>query len=371
MNIRKTIAKRIAPIFLVIPFSIVASEKAQQYEVETVVTGVAIPWGMTQVADGKLLITDRSGTLYLADPSNDSKVEVSGLPKVSARGQGGLLDVELHPDYKNNGWIYFSYASPEGEGKGDNTAIIRAKLKGTKLENVETVYKASPNSTRKHHYGSRIEFDNEGYLYFTIGDRGERDVTPQDLTVDGGKVYRIHDDGKIPADNPFVNTKGAKPATYSYGHRNPQGMGLNPQTGKIWVHEHGPKGGDEINVVAKGKNYGWPVISYGVNYSGTKFTDITEKEGMEQPAWYWVPSIAPSGMAFVTSDKYPTLKGQLLIGSLKFGTLVAAQIDGDTVKSESIIVDNLTRIRNVQQLADGYIYIATDMNKIVRLKPKS
>ena len=371
MKITRLLAKRITSLLLLIPLAAMAAEKSPQYELETVVTGVSIPWGMTQLPNGKLLITDRSGILYLADPSNDTKVEVAGLPKVSARGQGGLLDIELHPDHKNNGWIYLSYASPEGQGSGDNTAIVRARLKNNTLVDLQTVYKASPNSSRKHHYGSRIEFDKAGFLYFSIGDRGQRDVTPQDLTVDGGKVYRIHDDGKIPADNPFVDTQGAKTAVYSYGHRNPQGMGLNPQTGTIWVHEHGPKGGDEINVIAKGKNYGWPVISYGVNYSGTKFTDITQKEGMEQPAWYWVPSIAPSGMAFVTSDKYPELKGKLLVGSLKFGTLVLCEVDGDSVKSESILLEDLTRVRNVQQLADGYIYIATEMDKILRLKPKS
>lgn len=340
---------------------------ASKYSTQVVVEGINVPWGMAQLPNGNLLVTERAGELYLVDTNKSSKQKVSGLPKISARGQGGLLDIELHPEYEKNGWIYLSFASPEGQGDGDNTAIIRAKLKSTQLTDIEVIFKANPNSNRKHHYGSRLEFDKKGYLYFSIGDRGERDVLPQDVTRHGGKIYRIHDDGRIPADNPFVNNKQAKPEIYSYGHRNPQGMAMHPQTGEIWTHEHGPKGGDEVNIIKPAVNYGWPVISYGVNYSGTKFTDLTEKEGMEQPIWYWVPSIAPSGMTFVTSDKYPQWKNHLLVGSLKFGNLVLCQLKDNRIVEQKVVLDDLVRVRNVKQMPDGYIYVATDNNKIVRV----
>ena len=333
---------------------------------EKVIEGFTVPWGMVQLPDGDFLITERSGTLYRVTPGKERQ-EVANLPEVNARGQGGLLDIILHPDYDKNGWIYISYSSAEGSGRGDNTNIIRANIDGTTLTNVETIYKPATNYPRRFHYGSRMAFDKEGYLYFSIGDRGERDVYPQDIDQDGGKIYRVHADGKIPEDNPFA--KGKVPAAYSYGHRNPQGMALNPWTGDIWAHEHGPRGGDEINIIAAGKNYGWPVISYGINYDGTEFTDISAKEGMEQPVHQWTPSIAPSGMVFVTSDKYPDWQGKLLIGSLKFNNLELATLDGNKVSSVEKVVEGIGRIRNVVQLADGFIYVATDGDAIYRLNP--
>ncbi|MCW8998453.1 MAG: PQQ-dependent sugar dehydrogenase, partial [Kangiellaceae bacterium] len=339
MNLRKYFATCLVFISLFIS-SMVA---ANQYTLETVITDIDIPWGMAQLPDGNFLVTDRDGTLYHANPKTKKNIKITGLPKVNARGQGGLLDIELHPEYKKNGWVYLSLSSPEGSGRGDNTAIYRGKIKNFQLVDSQLIYKATPNSTRRHHYGSRIEFDKEGYLFFTIGDRGDRDTNPQDLSLDAGKVYRLHDDGRIPKDNPFVNRKGAKQAIYSYGHRNPQGMEMNPATGQIWTHEHGPKGGDEINIIQPGKNYGWPVISYGVNYSGTKFTDLTHKEGMEQPITYWVPSIAPSGMTFVTSDKYPQWKGHLLVGSLKFGYVELCQLDGNKVVGKQKLFEGVGR----------------------------
>ena len=359
---------RLVTHFVFIVFSCIAVHaNAVKYTTQVVVEGIGVPWGMVQLPDGNLLVTERAGELFLVDTKNNSKQKVSGLPKISARGQGGLLDIELHPQYAKNGWIYLSFASPQGQGDGDNTAIIRAKLNATQLTNIETVFKANPNSKRKHHYGSRLEFDKKGYLFFSIGDRGDRDTNPQDITRHGGKIYRIHDDGRIPQDNPFVNNKQAKPEIYSYGHRNPQGMEMHPQTGEIWTHEHGPKGGDEINIIKPSINYGWPVISYGVNYSGTKFTELTEKDGMAQPVWYWVPSIAPSGMTFVTSDKYPDWQGHLLVGSLKFGNLVLCKLDTNKVTEQKIVMDNLVRVRDVKQMPDGYIYVATDNNQIVRI----
>ncbi len=341
------------------------------YTLEQVLDQSFIPWGMEWLPTGEFLITDRAGDLWVMEDGVLRSEPVSGLPDVYASGQGGLLDLELHPDYENNGWIYISMSSSEGEGDGGNTKIIRAKLNGNELTDIEELYKGVPNTTRGVHFGSRLEFDDEGYLYFSIGDRGNRDVLPQDITKDGGKIYRIHDDGRIPSDNPFVNEAGAKTAIYSYGHRNPQGLAKNPNTGKIWEHEHGPRGGDELNIIEPGKNYGWPVISYGINYNGTSFAEDTVREGMENPINYWVPSIAPSGMDFVTSDKYPGWQGDLLIGSMKFSYLVRCDVEGDEIVNEEILFRDVGRVRNVRQGLDGYIYLAIDARGIFRVVPES
>ncbi len=215
----------------------------------------------------------------------------------------------------------------------------------------------------------RHVFDNEGHVFFGIGDRGNRDVNPQDITRDGGKIYRLNDDGSIPEDNPFVGESGAKEAIFAYGIRNPQGMDLHPETGQLWEHEHGPRGGDEINIIEAGNNYGWPEISFGINYSGTSFTDDTAKAGMEQPVWYWDPSIAPSGMTFVTGDKYPEWEGDIIVGSLKFGYLVRCNVEGNTVTGEEIIFEGIGRVRDIAQGPDGYIYVATEGNGIKRIVP--
>ena len=229
--------------------------------------------------NGSIFITEKAGQLLFYKDGKTS--EIKGLPNIHVRGQGGLMDIELHPNYSENGWIYLSYASAEGSGKGGNTAILRGKIKGNQLVEQQLLYKAEPNTSRGQHFGSRLEFDNEGYLYFSVGDRGNRDVNPQDLTKDGGKIYRLYDDGRIPEDNPFIGKSGVKTAIFSYGHRNPQGLVKHPKTGKIWAHEHGPKGGDEINIIEEGKNYGWPIITYGINYSGTKNNrrDFTSRHG--------------------------------------------------------------------------------------------
>lgn len=301
---------------------------------------------------------------------NGEKVMIKGAPEIYLRGQGGFLDIELHPDYTNNGWIYMTYSSAEGDEEGGNTAIARAKLSGNQLVDLKMLYKAVPNTKKGHHWGSRIEFDDAGYLYFTIGDRGERDINPQDITRDGGKVYRLNDDGTIPSDNPFVGVANAKTAIFSYGHRNPQGMCKNPFTGEIWINEHGPQGGDEINISEKGKNYGWPVISYGINYNGTSFTDITKKDGMEQPVFYWVPSIAPSGMAIVSSEKYPNWKGNVLVGSLKFKYLERLILEDNKVLKREKLFEDIGRLRNVVQAPDGFIYIAVEGSGIHKIVPK-
>ena len=343
------------------------SPKEINYTTEIVVSDLSIPWGFTFLPDNSMLITEKTGELIHF--KEGKKTTINGLPEVYVRGQGGLLDIELHPDYNTNGWIYFSYASSEGEGDGGNTAIMRAKLVDNELVENQLLYKAGPNSKKGQHFGSRLAFDDQGYLYFSIGDRGNRDENPQDITRDCGKIYRIHDDGRIPKDNPFVNESNAKKAIYSYGHRNPQGMIKHPETGEIWTNEHGPQGGDEINIVKAGKNYGWPVISYGINYSGTTFTEITEKPGMEQPLFYWVPSIAPSGMAIVSSDMYPDWKGNVLVGSLKFQYLEKLKLkDGIVVKREKLL-EGMGRVRSVKEGPDGFIYVGIESLGIVKIIP--
>lgn len=337
------------------------------YTVETVVDGMRIPWGLAFLPDGTLLITEKEGEMISF--KNGTKTTIEGLPETVVQGQGGLMDVVLHPDYEENGWIYFSYASPAGEGQGSNTAISRAKLNNNRLTNLEVLYKAAPNSTRGQHFGSRITFDDEGFLYFSIGDRGDLDTNPQDITRDGGKVYRLHDDGKVPADNPFVNEAKAKTAIYSYGHRNPQGMVKHPETGEIWVNEHGPRGGDEINVVEKGANFGWGVVTYGINYNGTEITEERSRPGMKQPLYYWLPSIAPSGFAVVTGSVYPEWENELLVGSLKFSYVEKLTLQNNKVVKREKIMDGVGRVRNVIIGPDGYIYAGVEGKGIVKLVP--
>lgn len=369
-------------LFLFIAFACSSSEKDTEiniqpaynseqltFRIDTLATGFRIPWGIAQLPDGRFLVTERAGKLFLAEKGKDN-LEMSGLPDIRARGQGGLFDVVLHPDYENNGWIYLAYSSPEGSG-GTNTAVSRYKLEGTQLVNEELIYKATPNAGTSHHYGGRIAFDEAGYLYFSIGDRGSRDQNPQDITRDGGKIYRLNDDGSIPSDNPFVNENDARKAVYSYGHRNPQGLRMNPKTGKIWEHEHGPRGGDEVNIIEKGKNYGWPVITYGINYNGTVITDETSRPGMEQPETYWDPSIAPCGMAFVNSREYPQWDGDLLVGSLKFNYIVRCDIENNEIVEREILMEDIGRVRDIYQAPDGYIYIALEgKGMIVRVVPQ-
>ncbi|MEZ4809088.1 MAG: PQQ-dependent sugar dehydrogenase [Allomuricauda sp.] len=341
--------------------------KNVDFTAELVVGDVQNPWGMAFLPDGSILITEKAGKLlrYKAGKT----IEIGNVPDVYVRGQGGLLDIELHPNYDKNGWIYLSFASEQGEGKGGNTAVMRAKLSNDQLVGQQLLYKAGPNTTKGQHFGSRLEFDNEGYLYFSVGERGDRDVNPQNIDRDGGKIYRLYDDGRVPKDNPFVGKSGAKTAIFSYGHRNPQGLAKHPDTGKIWEHEHGPRGGDEINIIEKGKNYGWPIITYGINYSGTKITNVTSRPGMEQPIYQWTPSIAPCGMAFVTSDKYLKWKGNLLVGSLAFQYLERLVLEGEKVVYREKLLDGMGRLRNVRQAPDGYIYVGIEGKGIYRLVP--
>ncbi|MCL6217744.1 PQQ-dependent sugar dehydrogenase [Zunongwangia pacifica] len=347
----------------------IPAETNDAYTTEVVVEGIAIPWGIDFLPDQSMLITDKSGDIYHF--KDGKKQKLSNVPEVYVRGQGGLLDIAVHPDYKNNGWIYFTYASPKGKGEGGNTAIARAKINGNQLANIEVLYKAAPNTTKGQHFGSRIAFDKDGYLYFSAGERGARDENPQDITRDNGKVYRLNDDGSIPQDNPFVGKENAKEAIYSYGHRNPQGMILNPETGEIWVHEHGPQGGDEINVVKAGANYGWPIVTYGENYDGTPITEERSRTEFENPIFYWLPSIAPSGFAYITSEKYPDLKGNLLAGSLKFQYLEHLVLDGKKINKREKLVEKVGRVREVVEGPDGNIYLGVEGKGVLKLVKKT
>lgn len=340
-----------------------------QYTTELVTTGVVIPWGMAWLNQSDLLVTDKLGSLRLIRDKKLVEQEISGLPELNAAGQGGLLDVIVDPNYAENGWIYISYSGFEGEGDGHNTSVLRTKLKDMALVETQVIFNGEPNSKKNQHFGSRLAFDNDGYLYISIGDRGERDINPQRLDRDAGKVHRIYPNGEIPQDNPFVGVAGANPSVYSYGHRNPQGMALHPVSGQIWTHEHGPRGGDEINIIQKGANYGWPLITFGTNYSGTTITDKTAMEGMLQPQWQWTPSIAPSAMQFVTSERYPQWQNNMLVGSLKFRYLLLMEIDQNKVISQQKLFEDIGRLRSISQSPDGYIYIGTDGSGIFRIVP--
>ena len=346
----------------------IQNEQSPKYIAKPIIEGIDIPWGMDFISQDEMLVTEKSGILYRVSDGN--KTEVSGLPEVYVRGQGGLLDVAIAPSFETSKLVFFTTSSTDGEGPGGHTALYSAQLKGDTLVNLKQLYKGEENSKKGQHWGSRIAFDNNGFIYFSIGDRGNREVNPQDITRDGGKIYRLNQDGSIPTSNPFFNEKESKKAIYSYGHRNPQGMSKHPETGAIWIHEHGPRGGDEINIIGAGKNYGWPKITYGINYSGTPITNDQDLPGLEQPFYYWIPSIAPSGMAFVSSDNYPKWKDNLLVGSLKFEYLELLVIENNKVKERHKVLEGIGRIRNVKQGPDGLIYIGVEGKGILKIIPK-
>lgn len=354
----------------VIPVSPINQSEKLAFVVDTVVTGLDVPWGLEFLPGGDLLISERSGTLYRFSAGKLHVVE--GLPKIFVKGQGGLMDLKLHPDYAKNGWLYIAFSDPSDEDgeKGGNTSILRARLVNDRLIDVEKIFNGNPDTDLAYHFGCKLTFDKDGYLFFGIGDRGDRDNNPQSLTNHNGKIHRIHDDGRIPKDNPFVNTAGAMPSIYSYGHRNPQGTVVHPETGDIWESEHGPRGGDELNLIRPGVNYGWPVISYGIDYNGSIITELTEKDGMEQPVFYWDPSIAPCGMTFVTGDIFPQWKNNILIGSLRFKNIERLVLEGNKVVHKEILLNDIGRVRNVVMSPDGFVYVAIEQpGKIVRLVP--
>lgn len=349
------------------PFAI-QTEKIK-LKVDTLYSELISPWGMTWLPDGTMLIVERKGEILVFKDDKFTGNKLTGVPAVSEVNQAGLLDIAAHPKYTENGWIYLSYARKAS--KGEVLVISRAKLSGNALTDLQEIFVCNPEWEGGRHFGSRIVFDNEGYLYFSNGDKGSRPMNAQELNNDHGKIHRIKDDGSIPADNPFVNTPGASPSIWTYGNRNPQGMIYDKANNRIWAVEHGPKGGDELNLIEKGKNYGWPVISYGINYDGSILTELTEKEGMEQPVTYWVPSIATCGMTVVTSDKYPEWKGNILVGGLAGMQIARVELEGTKYKSQEVLLKDIGRVRQVSESPDGYIYAITEATGLlVKLVPQ-
>jgi glucose/arabinose dehydrogenase len=349
---------------------IIDSEQAS-FRVETVTEGLDHPWAVAFLPDGGYLVTERPGTLRHIDASGRlSPNPIRGLPPIRQHGQGGLLDVVLHPDFADNRWVYLSYAEAGGGGTG--TAVARGRLEGDRLEDVEVIFRMTPKSGGGRHFGSRLVFDRDGYLFVTLGDRGDK-PRAQRLDDHAGSLIRLFDDGRVPPDNPFIDRDDVLPEIYSYGHRNIQGATLHPQTGALWTHEHGPQGGDEINLPEPGVNYGWPVITYGVNYViGTQIGEGTSKPGMAQPLYQWTPSIAPSGMAIYDGDAFPQWRGDVFVGALKYQLLARLEIEnGAVTHEERLLSGQLGRIRDVRVGPDDLLYLLTDADdgRLVRLVP--
>jgi glucose/arabinose dehydrogenase len=345
-----------------------ASTDSSKFTVQKLYTGLTNPWGMVWLPDGRMLVTERAGDILVFKNDKYTGEKLVGVPKVFAEGQGGLLDIKLHPDYNKTKWIYISYSKPV-EG-GATTAITRFKLAGNQLIEKQDIFMAKPFIKANFHFGSRIVFDKKGFLYFSSGERGTQPKVQQ-LDNDHGKIHRIYDDGRIPSDNPFVGQKDAKGSIWTYGHRNPQGMVYDGANDLIWAVEHGPKGGDELNLIEKGKNYGWPKASYGINYDGTVLTPDKELEGVTNPARFWVPSIGPCGMALVTSNKYPDWKGNLLVGALAFRHIARVQLNSTTYVTEEKLLQDMGRFRCVAESPDGFIYAITEgPGLLIKLIPK-
>lgn len=343
-----------------------SESSAAAFSVDTLAKGLENPWGITWISNDKALITERKGKVLILDNDKLSADTIQGLPAPYLNGQSGYLDIKTHPDYASNGWIYMTYAK-KGNG-GGSTSLARFKLEGNKAVEFQDLLQTLPISDATVHFGSRIVFDNDNYVYFSAGERGTKE-NAQDLTNDMGKVHRLKDDGTIPSDNPFVNQKGARPSIWSYGNRNIQGMTYDSKNNVIYATEHGPKGGDELNIIKKGANYGWPLVTYGIDYNDSIISDIQVKEGIENPVHYWVPSIATCGLLFYTGDKFPQWDGSIFSGALaKMHVARVVQKDGK-FQEEGKMLENLGRVRQVAQSPDGYIYVLTEgPGLIVKLK---
>jgi len=369
----------IMTVFAIVPFACAQGAEIHREQtgygtiiVEEVATGLNHPWAMAFLPDGSALITEREGDLRLMSPDGSLSAGLSGVPEVYASGQGGLLDVALDPDFESNRQIYLSYAEPRSQGE-NATAVARAVLDASNkwLSNVEVIFQQQPSYSGNKHFGSRLVFAPDGNLFVTLGERSSLRDEAQNLSNHLGAVVRIAPDGSVPDDNPFVGPDGVMPEIWSYGHRNPQGAALNPESGELWLHEHGPRGGDEVNITKAGKNYGWPVITHGQEYFGGEIGVGTEKEGMEQPVHYWVPSIAPSGMAFYTGDEVDEWQGDIFVGALAGRLLVRLDRDGDRITGEERMLEDLgERIRDVRMGPDGMIYLLTDSpsGRVLRIR---
>jgi glucose/arabinose dehydrogenase len=340
-------------------------------QIATVASGLEHPWGLAFLPDGRFLVTERPGSLRIVGPDGRVGPPLVGVPEVDAVNQGGLLDVVLDPAFAKNRLVYLSYTEPREGGNG--TTVARGVLGEAGLTNLKVIFRQLPAMSGGHHFGSRLVFGRDGTLFVTLGDRGSGRDSAQTLDNHLGKIVRINPDGSVPSDNPFVGRKGALPEIWSYGHRNVQGAALHPVTGELWANEHGPRGGDELNRVLAGRNYGWPVVSYGREYSGLSISDSGTAPGIEPPVHYWVPSIATSGLAFYTGDKYPDWRGDAFVGGLKSQQLVRLRIDGNRVAQEERLLrgDVRDRVRDVRQGPDGYIYLLTDEmdGRLLRLEP--
>jgi glucose/arabinose dehydrogenase len=350
------------------------TEKAE-IAVETVAGGLQNPWSLAFLPDGRMLVTERPGRLRIVSPDGQLSEPVSGLPRIAARGQGGLLDVALDPDFAANRRIYLSFAENRGEGRA-GTSVARAQLPpdGSSLQAVEVIFRQQPSHAGGNHFGSRLVFDRQGNLFVTLGDRFDLKAEAQNPANHIGKIVRITTDGQPAPNNPFLSREGARPEIWSLGHRNVQAATLHPGSGELWTVEHGARGGDELNIPQAGRNYGWPVITYGVDYSGARIGEGTAKPGLEQPVFYWDPSIAPSGMAFYTGDKFPEWRGSVLIGALAGRHVARLETSGNKVTHQEQILQGLReRIRDVRQGPDGFLYLLTDSSegRILRVKPAS
>jgi glucose/arabinose dehydrogenase len=346
---------------------------AQELRPVTVAEGLRNPWGLAFLPDGRMLVTERGGALRIVERDGRVGAPLAGLPRIDVGGQGGLLDVVLDPQFAQNRLVYLSYSEPStGSSSGNSTAVARGRLEADRLADLQVVFRQQPKVSSSSHFGSRLVFARDGRLFVTLGDRYSRRDDAQTLDNHHGKIVRIEPDGKVPADNPFVNRSGALAQVWSVGHRNVQGAALHPQTGELWATEHGPQGGDELNVVRAGRNHGWPVITYGREYgTGFRIGDGTARADVVAPLTHWIPSIAPSGMAFLTSDRYPGWKGNLFVGALRGQLLVRLELDGDKVTREHRLLTGLgERIRDVRQGPDGWLYLLTDSpnGRVIRLE---
>ncbi len=342
----------------------------ESIKVDEIVRGLKNPWSIAFISSSDWLVTERSGNLRRVIDGELLANPIVGVPNVVARGQGGLLDVVLHPDFSQNQLVYLSYAGAGDAGAG--TEVLKARLVGNELLDSEVIFIAEPKQNGGHHFGSRLAFDNAGYLYISLGDRGSKNNS-QDSLSHAGSIIRLDDNGDVPVDNPYVGNADVLPEIFSLGHRNVQGMAYNPDTNTLWSHEHGPQGGDELNLVVGGNNYGWPTITYGVNYGiGTSIGEGTEKPGLEQPIYFWDPSIAPSGMTIVSSDKFPNWKNNILVGALKFQLIVRLEMsNGQVVHEERLFSGEYGRIRDIRQGPDNNLYFITDSSNgsIYRISP--
>lgn len=348
----------------------VARSEQHDFSVETLAEGLDHPWSLAFLPDGGLLITERAGRLRLFEDGRLQPEPIAGVPEVSARGQGGLFDVVLHPDFAANNLVYLAYAGAEGGEAG--TEVARARFDGSRLQDVEVIFRARPKTPGTAHYGGRLAFGPDGKLYVTLGDRRSYMREAQSLGSHLGGILRLEDDGSVPADNLFVGQDGALPEIFTYGHRNVQGLAVHPQSGAVWSHEHGPRGGDEVNVLTPGANYGWPAITHGIDYSGAIISEKSAAPGMEQPLVYWVPSIAPSGMAFYQGDLFPEWRGDLFVGALAGRHLRRLELDGQRVVGQEQLLGDLgERIRDVRSGPDGHLYLLTDSSngRLLRLTP--